>query len=296
MVEVTVRTFQGRFLLRPGRRMRELCLGVLGKAMQRYKVRVHAYAFLSNHYHLLLTPESAGQLALFMCYLNTNLSKEAGRLHHWRGSLFERRYQAIPVSDEETAQIARLKYVLSQGVKEGLVSRPVDWPGAHAVKALISGRHDQGVWFDRTRECNAHQRGEYSPTSEFATRLDVILEPLPCWVHLSVEEQRSRLVDLVDQIVREARENHRRTESRPLGRRRILKQDPHHRPQLLKWSPAPMVHTATRHARQEFRRAYVAFVAAFRLAAQRLLTGELVVAFPEGSFPPPLPGGLLVPT
>jgi hypothetical protein len=84
-----------------------------------------------------------------MCYLLTNLSKEAGRLHHWRGPLFQRRYQAIPVSSEEDAQTGRLRYILSHGCKEGLVAKVCQWPGAHCAHSLATGEPSAGVWFDR---------------------------------------------------------------------------------------------------------------------------------------------------
>jgi hypothetical protein len=43
----------------------------------------------------------------------------------------QRRYNmriAIVVSGEDGAQIERLKYLLANGCKEGLVARPQDWP------------------------------------------------------------------------------------------------------------------------------------------------------------------------
>lgn len=79
-----------------------------------------------------LHPADAHQLAAFCCYLNTNLSKEAGRLHGWRGPLLQRRYPAIVVSNEVEAQTGRLRYILSHGSKEGLVAELRQWPGATA--------------------------------------------------------------------------------------------------------------------------------------------------------------------
>jgi hypothetical protein len=35
------------------------------------------------------------------------------------------------------------------GAKEDLVERP-DWPGVHAVRALLEGEVLEGLWFDRT--------------------------------------------------------------------------------------------------------------------------------------------------
>ena len=75
LVEVTCRTVQGRLLLRPSPLLRDLTLGVLARAARFYPVEIHAFAFLSNHYHLLLTASSAQRLAGFMNCLNSNLAR-----------------------------------------------------------------------------------------------------------------------------------------------------------------------------------------------------------------------------
>jgi hypothetical protein len=43
------------------------------------------------------------------------------RLHDWPGRLWQGRYHAIRISDEEEAQVARLRYVLGAGVTYGWV-------------------------------------------------------------------------------------------------------------------------------------------------------------------------------
>ena len=64
--------------------------------------------------HLLIWVDDALQLARFMGYVNSNFGREVARLRKWPDKVFSRRYQAIPVSNEEGAQVGRLKYVLSQ--------------------------------------------------------------------------------------------------------------------------------------------------------------------------------------
>ena len=53
LVEVTCRTLRGRYLLRPSRDLNEIVLGILGHAARRYRVRVCAFVYLSNHCDLL---------------------------------------------------------------------------------------------------------------------------------------------------------------------------------------------------------------------------------------------------
>ncbi len=289
LVEVTCRTVQGRHLLRPSREVNEITAGVLGRAQRLYDVRICAFVFVSSHYHLLLDVDNARQLANFMRYLNSNLALEMGRLAGWSDGIWSRRYQAIPVSGEEGAQISRLKYILSHGPKEGLVARPREWPGLHCARALTDGEPIEGYWFSRTLEYAARQRGEKFDRLQYATRETVTLSPLPCWKHLSDDARRTRILSLIDQIETEAANRRAETGAEPLGVAAVLGQHPHNRPRHLKKSPAPLFHAISQTVRRELYEGYAGFVAAFRQAAEKLKAGDRSAAFPTGSFPPALP-------
>lgn len=289
LVEVTCRTVQGRLLLRPSAILTELTLGVLARAARLYPVEIHGYAFLSNHFHLLLTVESAQRLAAFMNYLNSNLAREAGRLIRWREKFWGRRYQAILVTDEEESQVARLRYLLAHGAKEGLVGSPLDWPGAHCARALVDGTPVQGRWHDRTLEFKARRRSLPLDSHAFVEVETLRLAPIPCWSRCDAGEYRSRIRSLVHDIERSARTDARASGKGPLGRRALLHQDPHLEPNRLKKGPAPLAHAASAAARRAFRHAYAAFLDAYRAAARSLRAGVLDAAFPAGSFPPALP-------
>ena len=105
LAEITTRTFQGRYLLRPSDEVDCTILGVLGRAQRRTEIDLCAFTFLSNHYHRLVVPESTKQLSEFMGFVNGNIARKVGPLHEWRGKLWDRRYQHILVSDEPAAQI-----------------------------------------------------------------------------------------------------------------------------------------------------------------------------------------------
>lgn len=289
LVEITNRTFQGRYLLRPSPELRQVTVGVLARAQEVHPVRICALSFLSNHYHLLLEVDDAQQMAGFMEYVGTNLSKEAGRLAGWKGKLWWGRYRSIPVSEEKAAQIERLRYILANSVKEGLVERPEHWPGLNGVQALLTGDPLRGLWFDRTQEWAARNRGKNPAKYEFASEETLTLEPLPCWCHLSPEEYRRRVADLVEQVVAEAAEERRHSGKDVLGAQAAQDQNPREEPHEMNKSPAPLCHAATRAVRRELREAYACFLAAFREASARLRAGDRTVEFPPGSFPPRLP-------
>ncbi|MCZ7652403.1 MAG: transposase [Thermoanaerobaculia bacterium] len=289
LVEVTCRTLQARLLLRPSPILREITLGVLGRAQRRTGVALHAFVFLSTHYHLLVSVSDAAQLARFVGYLNSNLARELGRMHAWKERLWGRRYQAILVSEEEEAQVERLFYLARHGCKEGLVSDPLDWPGATSWQAMLDRRPLVGTWFDRTAESLARRKGIEFGSRDFSAVETVVLTPLPAWAHLEPETQRVRLRELLDLARAEADAMQRETGREPLGREVVVRQDPHGSPLRSKKSPAPLVHAASREVRRAYREAFRLFTAAYRRAAEGLRAGFATVVFPEGCFPPPGP-------
>lgn len=289
LVEVTCRTVQGRLLLCPSPILRGITLGVLARAARLYPVEIHAFAFLSNHYHLLLTTPSPQRLSAFMNYLNSNLAREAGRLVRWREKFWGRRYQAILVSDEDESQVERLKYILAHGAKEGLVATPYDWPGAHAARALAEGTPLVGRWHNRTLEFQARRKRLPLDPEAFIERETISLAPLPCWSSLDSQTYRDRLRELISEIESAARRRNTESGREPLGFDAVCRQDPHSEPNRIKKGPAPLVHAASRSARDSLRSAYRRFVEAYRTAANQLRLGKHDVEFPEGAFPPPFP-------
>jgi len=291
--ESTIRTIQERFLLRPGRSSRDLILGVIGRAQCLYpKVQLYAFVYMSNHAHLLLSADDGYQLASFLGYVNGNVAREMGRLHGWAGALWGRRHRPIPVLDDE-ALVGRLRYLLSQGVKEGLVASPRDWPGASALPGLLGDMTLIGRWVDRTLETRARRRGVAIEPGDFEESFRVRLTPLPAWAGLDAEELVARYEGLVLDVERE----HRANASSVVGADVVCETHPHASPDDPERSPAPDCHASSRPMRASFRAAFRAFVDEFRAAALALRSTivedvsrarELRTRFPDGCFPPNL--------
>jgi hypothetical protein len=288
LVEITCRVTQGRALLRPSTKLNRRIIGVVGRAQRLYGPRIHGTGFLSSHYHSLCSFEDLEQQRDFMRYVQGNLSREVGRLHDWTGPMWGRRYRAIPVSEEEAAQVARFLYLLRQGCKEGLVESPLEWPGVTSAWHLWRGLDEmEGEWVDRTALFRG-RRLDPTLTEDDCTKIEKIeLTPLPCWEHLPKEEYRARVRELIELVAHDTRERHRFEGTRPLGVEKIKRRHPHSRPAHLDRSPAPDYHCASKEARARFREGLREFVTSFREAAEALKAGKLTVKFPEGSFPPP---------
>jgi len=287
VLEITCRTIHGRFLLLPSRKLNALLLGVLGRALARYGIELHAYFFASNHYHLIVTIPNVHALAKFMNYINCNIAREAGRLHGWKEKFWGRRYRAIEILDE-AAQVERLDYVLGQGCKEGLIADPREWPGATCVSALLRDSKASGVWHNRTAEWYARRRGEDFAEDTYTEAVDFELAPLPCWAKFDAQERQRRVLGMVEGIVKRTREANRARSRTPIGAAEILAQHPHDHPESIKKSPAPKCHTTDHDVWIQFVQETRAFREAYAIAARRWLDGVMDVVFPANCFPPPL--------
>lgn len=103
-------------------RDRERFLGYLETSVLRYKVNIHVYCLMSNHYHLLLsTPE--GNLSQIMRHINGGYTTYFNKRHNRAGHLFQGRYKAILVdADPYAGELSR--YIHLNPVRAGIAARP----------------------------------------------------------------------------------------------------------------------------------------------------------------------------
>jgi len=282
---VTSRTIQSRFLMAPSAKANELIGGIIARAVRQCQVELFAYVFTSNHFHLMVRAPSPVAMSEFMQRLQSNIAIKVGRLVGWRGRFFARRYSAEPIVDEG-AEVERLVYILSHGVKERLVSRCEYWPGLSCAGALLEGgRASKHAWRNWTRRWKMQARAEVNVgrfSADCPSETEVLeLTPLPCWAKLAAHE-RSRLVrDLIAKIDA--------TGTNPTTRetRHITEQDPHGAPAQTKHTPRPKAHASTKHRWIEAVRRYRCFLSAFRRASREWMSGAFEVEFPIHSFRPP---------
>ena len=301
--ETTIRTLQGRYLLPLTPAFATSLVGIIARAKEQSKtyrygeihepIKVHLFTQMSNHMHFLLTPRDTEQLSRFMQFVSSNIATEASRVHGWTGTLWEDRFNSIPLTGEDGVDIERFGYIVSHGVKEGLVGRCADWIGLHCADSLTTGQPLKGQWVSYTQlskanRCRNPERAA-ALRKEAYVDYELELDPLPSWQDLPKQEMCRRAGEVMTRIEEEAAA--RRTKPLPDTRRlrRIQERNPHYRPTRVKKSIAPICHAASRQARIAWREAYRAFVAAFRWAAEQLRRGRLDAEFPAWSFPPGRP-------
>ncbi len=95
----------------------------LARLLPRMGCALHAYCLMTNHVHLLLTPdhiESCGRLMKHLGQLHTQFMN---RTYYRTGTLWEGRFRSCIVQSEEYA-LACYRYIEMNPVRAGLVNHP----------------------------------------------------------------------------------------------------------------------------------------------------------------------------
>ena len=279
---VTVRCFQRRFLLRPSDETNEVLGGVLSRAVRLHGVELFAFSVMSNHMHLVVRAPR-GNLPRFMQYLLTNISKKIGKLVGWRGSFWQRRYSAEPILDD-AALLGRVRYVLSHGVKEGLVRRCQDWPGLSCLPLMLDGGTRSFRWFNWTRRTSGNSRRTSRALLDerWAEPERLRLTPLPNAALQQPGGLRRFLKRAVQAIETQASRHFRNF----LGRSGVLRQRPHARPPPARPKQRPPCHTSIRELLEAFLHRYRGFADAYHRASIRWRRGDSTALFPESAIKP----------
>jgi len=89
----------------------------------RLRVRVHAYALMTNHVHLLLTPPSPADASRLMQSLGRRYVRSVNHLYRRSGTLWEGRFRACAVRAEDYL-LACMRYIELNPVRAGMVASP----------------------------------------------------------------------------------------------------------------------------------------------------------------------------
>ena len=280
---VTSRCHQARFFLRPEYLLNGVVLEWLARSQAKYPdVHLLALCVMSNHLHVLLR-DLKGQLAGWAGYFFGNLARSVNDIRDRRGVVFERRYDAEPVLDEE-ALLERAVYVICNPVKAGLCEHSHQWPGIVLWAGSGEVESHEVSWLDRESYRSARRRAERvggpAPAPEGSEASGSLL------IHPLAGDRLGEAIKAREcQLTAERKRAGRAT----MTRAAVLAQDWHAAPPRPKRSPRPLCHTSERSLRQAFVEGFREFVGAFREASARWREGCSDVQFPPWSYPPGRP-------
>jgi putative transposase len=105
----------------------EKLLGLLEEFAKKFGVAIHSYVLMSNHFHLLATPDSAEGVPRMMQALGRSYVRYFNSRHGRTGTLWEGRYRSTLIQAERYL-LACMVYIDLNPVRAGMVADPADYP------------------------------------------------------------------------------------------------------------------------------------------------------------------------
>jgi REP-associated tyrosine transposase len=93
---------------------------------KKFGVSVHAWVFMTNHVHLLVTPHAVDSVSTMMQSLGRRYVRYFNRKYRRSGTLWEGRFKASLVQSETYLLICQ-RYIELNPVRAGMVSDPADY-------------------------------------------------------------------------------------------------------------------------------------------------------------------------
>ena len=87
---------------------------------------IHAYVLMTNHVHLLITPETSSSAGLLMKKLGQRYVQYINRTYRRSGSLWEGRFRSC-LAQQEDYLLACQRYIELNPVRAGMVEHPADY-------------------------------------------------------------------------------------------------------------------------------------------------------------------------
>jgi putative transposase len=98
----------------------------LGEAALRYGCAIHAFVLMTNHIHILATPDNKNSISQMMQYVGRHYVPYINYTYGTSGSIWEGRYKAGLIHDEEY-QLTCMRYIELNPVRAEMVKSPGAW-------------------------------------------------------------------------------------------------------------------------------------------------------------------------
>jgi putative transposase len=102
-------------------------LDLLDENAKKFGVAIHAYVLMSNHFHLLVTPQTMDGLPQMMQAVGRRYVRYFNDIHKRSGTLWEGRYKSTLIQTEPYL-LTCMAYIDLNPVRGGLVTQARDYP------------------------------------------------------------------------------------------------------------------------------------------------------------------------
>lgn len=122
---------------------RLIYLDLLGSALKRYEVSLHAFVLMTNHVHLLMTPQDGEGISQVMKVVASRYAYHMNKSYQRTGTLWEGRHKSSVV-DTDKYLLTCYRYIEMNPVAAHMVNTPEQYPwSSYSFNAL--GQEDDLV-------------------------------------------------------------------------------------------------------------------------------------------------------
>ena len=146
----------------------------LQQACDKHDCIIHAYVLMTNHVHLLITPQTEEGLGKVMQMLGRYYVQYYNFTYQRTGTLWEGRYRATLI-DSEAYLLTCMRYIELNPVRAGMVAHPSEYPwSSYRCNALGQANilvlpHVEYVRLARQMKTGCRHTGSYSSTALLKT-------------------------------------------------------------------------------------------------------------------------------
>ena len=122
---------------------------------ERHHCAIHAYVLMTNHIHMLVTPDGRDDVSKFMKHVAQAFTRFVNKQHGRTGTLWEGRFKSSLV-DSEQYLLRCYRYIEMNPVRAGMVNHPGQYPwssfphNAMGVPSLVVKAHERYLSLGRT--------------------------------------------------------------------------------------------------------------------------------------------------
>jgi putative transposase len=120
----------------------------LTEMAKRFHCQIHAYCLMTNHVHLLVTPQQTDSASLMMKHLGQRYVQTINRRYRRSGTLWEGRFKSCLAQNEHYV-LTCYRYIELNPVRANMTNHPEDYPwsshktnGLGAANTIITPHED----------------------------------------------------------------------------------------------------------------------------------------------------------
>jgi len=269
---ITRRCVERLYLLYPSELVNQIVAYALAVGQKRYKVLVHVFCVMSNHWHLIVT-DILGNLPNFLRDVHAMIAKCINAATGREGALWAPGKAHWLELADPTSFLSASSYVVTNPVAAGLVRSPEEWPG------LITTRFDQTWTVERPKDC-------FGKETELAEEATLRLSLPPMLGDRSIEQVQKDLDNAVAQIAENKRNDMAKRGKKFVGRSKILKGPVKEKAETTEKPRARISRIAA--SNEDEKAAWMQrrklWLIAYREALTKWLEGKREVHFPSGTW------------